>query len=117
MDSVDPVIAALDVVKGYRTTAGYGPVLAGVNLTVAPRGMVAIMGPSGAGKSTLLHVLGSLDRPESGRVVVAGSNVINAPFAVSATEEFRKSAMALPWTPKLEISRKSWAVSNPMIVS
>jgi lipoprotein-releasing system ATP-binding protein len=37
--------------------------------------MVAIVGASGVGKSTLLHVLGSLDRPESGRVVVAGQDV------------------------------------------
>jgi lipoprotein-releasing system ATP-binding protein len=75
MTSVDPLIAAHDVVKGYRTAAGYVPVLAGVHLTVAPREMVAIVGASGVGKSTLLHVLGSLDRPESGRVVVAGQDV------------------------------------------
>jgi len=72
---VDPLIAAHDVVKGYRTAAGYVPVLAGVDLRVAPREMVAIVGASGVGKSTLLHVLGSLDRPESGRVVVAGQDV------------------------------------------
>ena len=75
MASVDPLIAAHDVVKGYRTAAGYVPVLAGVHLTVAPREMVAIVGASGVGKSTLLHVLGSLDRPESGRVVVSGQDV------------------------------------------
>ena len=76
MTSVDPLIAAHDVVKGYRTAAGYVPVLAGVHLTVAPREMVAIVGASGVGKSTLLHVLGSLDRPESGRVVVAGAVLV-----------------------------------------
>jgi lipoprotein-releasing system ATP-binding protein len=75
MTSVDPLVAAHDVVKGYRTAAGYVPVLAGVDLQVAPREMVAIVGASGVGKSTLLHVLGSLDRPESGRVVVAGQDV------------------------------------------
>jgi len=75
MSSVDPLIAAHDVVKGYRTAAGYVPELAGVELHVAPREMVAIVGASGVGKSTLLHVLGSLDRPESGRVVVAGQDV------------------------------------------
>ncbi len=75
MTSVDPLIAAHDVVKGYRTAAGYVSVLGGVDLHVAPREMVAIVGASGVGKSTLLHVLGSLDRPESGRVVVAGQDV------------------------------------------
>ena len=61
--------------KGYRTAAGYVPVLAGVDLEVAPAEMVAIVGASGVGKSTLLHVLGSLDRPESGKVLVAGQDV------------------------------------------
>ena len=57
--------------KSYRDLE----VLRGVDLHVAPREMVAIVGASGVGKSTLLHVLGSLDRPESGRVVVAGQDV------------------------------------------
>ena len=68
-----PLIAASGVVKGYRTAAGYVPVLEGVDLEVAPREMVAIVGASGVGKSTLLHVLGSLDRPEKGRVEIVSS--------------------------------------------
>lgn len=71
----EALISARAVVKGYRTAAGYVPVLAGVDLEVAAGEMVAIVGASGVGKSTLLHVLGSLDRPESGRVVVAGQEV------------------------------------------
>ena len=71
----DALIAASAVVKGYRTAAGYVPVLDGVDLEVAAGEMVAIVGASGVGKSTLLHVLGSLDRPESGRVEVAGQDV------------------------------------------
>ena len=70
-----PLIAASGVVKGYRTAAGYVPVLEGVDLEVAPREMVAIVGASGVGKSTLLHVLGSLDRPEKGRVEIAGQDI------------------------------------------
>ena len=50
-------------------------VLSGVDLSVSPREMVAIIGASGAGKSTLLHVLGALDKPTRGYVVVGGEPI------------------------------------------
>jgi lipoprotein-releasing system ATP-binding protein len=62
----EPFLVASKLVKGYRTPAGYIPVLRDLDLTVARGEMIAITGASGVGKSTLLHVLGSLDRPESG---------------------------------------------------
>jgi lipoprotein-releasing system ATP-binding protein len=69
------MIVATQVVKGYRTDAGYVPVLDHLDLEVAEGEMLAITGASGVGKSTLLHVLGTLDRPESGTVTVGGSDV------------------------------------------
>jgi lipoprotein-releasing system ATP-binding protein len=78
----EPLIVASGVVKGYRTAAGYVPVLAGLELSVAAGEMVAIVGASGVGKSTLLHVIGTLDRPESGTVTVGGADV----FALSERE-------------------------------
>jgi lipoprotein-releasing system ATP-binding protein len=71
----EPLIQASGVTKGYRTTAGYVPVLEGLELEVAEGEMLAITGASGVGKSTLLHVLGTLDRPETGSVRVAGEEV------------------------------------------
>ena len=70
------VVVAEGIVKGYRTPAGYVPVLSGLDLAVPAREMLAITGASGVGKSTLLHVLGTLDRPESGRLVLEGDDVL-----------------------------------------
>jgi len=61
-----PLIHATGLVKGYRTEAGYIPVLRELDLEVGSGEMVAIVGASGVGKSTLLHVLGTLDPPEAG---------------------------------------------------
>jgi lipoprotein-releasing system ATP-binding protein len=71
-----PLIAASGIVKGYRTAAGYVPVLEGLDVTVGPGEMMAITGASGVGKSTLLHVLGTLDRPERGTLTIAGEDML-----------------------------------------
>jgi lipoprotein-releasing system ATP-binding protein len=71
----EALIVAKGVKKGYRTAAGYVPVLDGLDLEVAKGEMLAVVGASGVGKSTLLHVLGTLDRPEAGTVTVGGEDV------------------------------------------
>ncbi len=70
------VLEAHDVYKTY--VGGDGNilnVLNGVNLSVQRGEMIAIVGASGAGKSTLMHVLGALDRPTRGYVVIGGQPV------------------------------------------
>ena len=71
-----PVLEAHDLHKTYiGGDGGTINVLNGVDLSVSAREMVAIVGASGAGKSTLLHVLGALDKPTKGYVVVGGDPI------------------------------------------
>jgi lipoprotein-releasing system ATP-binding protein len=70
------VLEAHDLHKTYvGGDGGMINVLNGVDISVRPREMVAIVGASGAGKSTLLHVLGALERPTRGYVVIAGEPI------------------------------------------
>ena len=74
------VVEAHDLVKSYRGgDNSLITVLDGVNLQVARGEMVAVIGSSGAGKSTLLHMLGALDRPTRGYVVLGGVAVNGLP--------------------------------------
>ena len=65
-------IEARNVVKSYRMGEVVIPALRDVSLSVASGSFTAVMGPSGSGKSTLLHVLGLVDVPDEGDVLVAG---------------------------------------------
>lgn len=76
-----------NVSKTYRSTDA--PVLAGCDLSITEGETVAIVGPSGSGKSTLLNLLGALDRPESGEVIVAGKNL--AQLDADALATFRNT--------------------------
>ena len=69
------MITAVDVVRTYELGGVSVPALRGVSLTIAPGDYVAIVGPSGSGKSTLMHLLGGLDRPTGGRLVIGGRDV------------------------------------------
>jgi len=68
-------IVAVDVARTYELDGVSVPALRGVSLAVEPDDYVAIVGTSGSGKSTLMHLLGALDRPTSGRLLIGGRDV------------------------------------------
>jgi putative ABC transport system ATP-binding protein len=68
-----PILVAEHLVKTYDR--GRVRALDGLNLTVQDGEFLSVVGPSGCGKSTLLHMLGALDRPDSGRVMFEGRDL------------------------------------------
>lgn len=69
------IIQAESLVKTYRLGENRVQALDGIDLQVEEGEIVAISGSSGSGKSTLMHILGCLDRPDSGTYVLAGNDV------------------------------------------
>jgi putative ABC transport system ATP-binding protein len=84
---MEPLIELRGVTKRY--TDGGPPALDSVDLAIAPGLITAIMGPSGCGKSTLLNLVGGLDRPTRGDVVVDGVRIDRLNEA--ATARFRRT--------------------------
>jgi len=82
---------SLLVVDGVRRRFGDREVVAGISFAIEPGETVALMGPSGCGKTTLLQMIGLLDRPDGGRIELAGDEPWRASAAVRA--ELRLAAL------------------------
>jgi putative ABC transport system ATP-binding protein len=72
-----PLLSARSISKSYRLGAAPVPALRDVSLDVSPGEFIAIRGPSGSGKTTLLNVLGLLDVPDDGAVLLDGTNAVD----------------------------------------
>jgi ABC-type lipoprotein export system ATPase subunit len=68
-------LEAKNIHKAYFHSGSDLQILKGINLFLPAGSFTALVGPSGAGKSTLLHILGGLDRPTEGQVLVGGRNI------------------------------------------
>ncbi|MGJ8622737.1 MAG: ABC transporter ATP-binding protein [Yoonia sp.] len=69
------LLSVEDVHKTYDTADGPFAVLRGVDLTLAAGETLALTGESGSGKSTLLHLIGGLDTPDQGKIVLTGQDI------------------------------------------
>jgi putative ABC transport system ATP-binding protein len=69
------ILKTIDLCKSYGSDETKVEALKGVNISINQGEFVAVVGPSGSGKSTLLHLLGGVDRPTSGKVIIDGQDI------------------------------------------
>lgn len=67
---MNTILKAENIVKSYTKLQKVTPVLKNVSLSINEGEFISIVGPSGAGKSTLLHIIGGIDKPDSGKSVI-----------------------------------------------
>jgi len=75
MSSSNGFIEVIDVRKEYQASGRTVAALRGVNLVIRKGEYLSLVGPSGSGKTTLLNIIGGLDRPTSGKVIVDGVDI------------------------------------------
>jgi lipoprotein-releasing system ATP-binding protein len=87
------LIRAEGISKTYRKGTTEIPVLRGVDLEIQPGEMIAIRGASGVGKSTLLHALGTLERPDSGKIIFGPTDQNILQFSEKGLSAFRNRVL------------------------
>ena len=83
-----PALEVVDVTRVYQLEGVEVTALAGVSLSIERGEYVSIVGPSGSGKSTLMHLLGALDKPSTGRLLLATGH-LGRPVVEPVTESDR----------------------------
>jgi putative ABC transport system ATP-binding protein len=115
----EPLILCDNLVKIYKLDAVEVVALQGLDLTVQPGEVMALVGASGSGKTTLMNVLGGLDRPSAGRVIVAGHDLLK--LSDMALNDYRRRMVGFVWQqtarnliPYLNVEQN---IEMPMIMS
>jgi putative ABC transport system ATP-binding protein len=88
-----PLLRVSALRKSYPSPQGAVEILRGAELTLEAGASLALMGESGSGKSTLLHLIGALDRPDSGEIWLDGAPISKLPEAEQAA--LRRSALGV----------------------
>ena len=74
----NPIVMELkNIIKIFKSPAGESVVLDNISFTIKKGEFISIVGPSGSGKSTLLNIIGALDKPTSGEVIINGFNIVS----------------------------------------
>jgi ABC-type lipoprotein export system ATPase subunit/bifunctional DNA-binding transcriptional regulator/antitoxin component of YhaV-PrlF toxin-antitoxin module len=115
----EPLILCDNLVKIYKIDAIEVVALQGLDLKVQPNEVMALVGASGSGKTTLMNVLGGLDRPSAGRVIVAGNDLLK--LSDMALNDYRRRMVGFVWQqkarnliPYLQVEQN---IEMPMIMS
>jgi putative ABC transport system ATP-binding protein len=106
------IIELKDIGKTYHSGGATVQALAGVNLSVEEGEMLALMGPSGSGKSTLLSILGAMNLPTTGRLVVDGVDVYG--LSSEKRADFRHAYLGFVFQ-QLQLIPYLTAVENVML--
>ena len=94
----EPLILCENLVKIYKLDEIEVVALQGLDMKVQPGEVMAIIGSSGSGKSTLLNVLGGLDRPSAGKVIVAGNDLLK--LSDRQQDQYRRRYVGFIWQQK-----------------
>jgi ABC-type lipoprotein export system ATPase subunit len=96
--TTEPLILCENLVKIYKLDEIEVIALQGLDLTVQPGEVMSLVGSSGSGKTTLLNVLGGLDRPAAGRLVVAGNDLLK--MTDRDLDAYRRRYVGFVWQQK-----------------
>jgi len=111
------LVQVKDVHKVFRRGSEQLDILSGLNLEVPEGDFLALMGPSGSGKSTLLNLIGGLDRPSSGSIVVAGEPIDRLPDRKLAQWRARRIGFVFQFYNLLPVLTAEKNVELPLLLT